>query len=71
MRQWLPADHLVWFLLETLQALDTSAFHSRRRLGGVAPLNARRLAPGDDTPTVTAGQLRAVVQRLIVAGQWR
>jgi transposase len=35
MREWLPADHVVWFLLETVEALDTSAFHSRRRLGGV------------------------------------
>ena len=35
MRDWLPADHLVWFLLETLDALDTSAFHARRRTGGV------------------------------------
>src|SRR4051794_4494986 len=35
MREWLPADHVGWFLLETVEALDTSAFHSRRRLGGV------------------------------------
>jgi transposase len=33
MREWLPADHLVWFLLETLDALDTSAFHVGRRAG--------------------------------------
>jgi transposase len=35
MRDWLPADHVVWFLLETVEALDTSAFHIRRRMGGV------------------------------------
>jgi transposase len=29
MRDWLPADHLVWFLLETLGRLDTSVFHAR------------------------------------------
>jgi transposase len=34
MRDWLPADHVVWFLLETVEALDTGAFHARRRLGG-------------------------------------
>jgi transposase len=33
--EWLPADHVVWFLLETVDALDTSAFHVGRRLGGV------------------------------------
>jgi transposase len=35
MREWLPADHLVWFLLETVDALDTGAFHVGRRVGGV------------------------------------
>jgi transposase len=29
MRAWLPADHLVWFLLETLQELDLRVFHAR------------------------------------------
>ncbi|MET8509718.1 NF041680 family putative transposase, partial [Streptomyces sp. NPDC004787] len=36
-----------------------------------APLDAVRLAPGDDTATVTARQLRDLVERLITAGQWR
>jgi hypothetical protein len=36
-----------------------------------APLDARRLAPGDDAATVTAAQLRDVVARLITAGQWQ
>ncbi|ELB92270.1 transposase [Rhodococcus percolatus] len=35
MREWLPADHLVWFLLETIEVLDTSEFDRRRRRGGV------------------------------------
>ena len=35
MREWLPADHLVWFLLETLAAMDTSAFHTRHANAGV------------------------------------
>jgi transposase len=34
MRDWLSADHVVWFVLETVEALDTGAFHARRRLGG-------------------------------------
>lgn len=34
MRDWLPDDHLVWFLLETIELLDTKAFHEGRRLGG-------------------------------------
>jgi transposase len=34
MREWLPADHLAWFVLETVDALDTRAFHARRRVGG-------------------------------------
>lgn len=35
-----------------------------------APLDAVRLAPGDDLAEATATQLRELVQRLIAAGQW-
>jgi transposase len=34
MRDWLPEDHLVWFLLETIEVLDTSEFDRCRRRGG-------------------------------------
>ncbi|WP_241829068.1 transposase [Saccharothrix sp. CB00851] len=36
-----------------------------------APLDAVRLAPGDDAASVTARQIRDVVSRLIAAGQWK
>lgn len=36
-----------------------------------APLDAQRLAPGDDAATVTATQLRRIVTDLIAAGQWQ
>ncbi|MEV0681810.1 transposase [Actinosynnema sp. NPDC050436] len=36
-----------------------------------APLDAVRLTPGDDAATVTAAQVRGVVDRLIVVGHWR
>jgi transposase len=32
-RDWLPADHVVWFLLEAVSALDTSSLHRRAKLG--------------------------------------
>jgi transposase len=35
MREWLPEDHLVWFVLEVVDQLDTAQFHARARLGGV------------------------------------
>ena len=35
MRDWLSEDHLVWFVLEVIDALDVSAFESSRRRGGV------------------------------------
>ncbi|MEV0049929.1 hypothetical protein AB0H34_05465 [Saccharopolyspora shandongensis] len=41
------------------------------RSSGTAPLDAVRLAPGDDAATVTAGQVRGVVTRLIAAGHWQ
>jgi DDE superfamily endonuclease len=40
------------------------------RSSWTAPLDAVRLAPGDDAAMVTAGQLRDVVARLIAAGHW-
>jgi transposase len=33
MREWLPEDHLVWWLLAVVERLDTSALHRRRRRG--------------------------------------
>jgi transposase len=35
MADWLGADHLVWFILDVVEQLDTSALHSARRTGGV------------------------------------
>lgn len=35
MADWLTDDHLVWFVLDSIEELDTSAFHQRRRIGGV------------------------------------
>jgi transposase len=34
-RDWLPVDHVVWFLLDVVAALDTWQLHRRARLGGV------------------------------------
>ena len=35
MRDWLGSDHPVWTVLAIVGRLDTSAFHQRRRVGGV------------------------------------
>jgi transposase len=32
-REWLPVDHLVWFVLDAVEAIDTSALHRRAKLG--------------------------------------
>jgi transposase len=34
MREWLPAGHAVWLVIEAVRLLDTSAFHARRRTSG-------------------------------------
>ncbi|PVY95038.1 transposase [Actinomycetospora cinnamomea] len=34
MREWLPENHLVWFLLDVVAELDTTALHQRRRRRG-------------------------------------
>ncbi|TPG31229.1 DDE transposase [Mycobacterium hodleri] len=35
MADWLAGDHLVWFVLDVVEQLDTSALHACRRTGGV------------------------------------
>ena len=35
MADWLPPDHLVWFVLDVVAELDTSRFHAGRVTGGV------------------------------------
>jgi transposase len=35
MADWLDSNHLVWFILDVVRHLDTSAFHAARRTGGV------------------------------------
>jgi transposase len=35
MADWLPETHLVWFVLDVVERLDTFAFHDGRRTGGV------------------------------------
>jgi transposase len=35
MADWLAGDHLVWFVLDVVEHLDTSALHAERRIGGV------------------------------------
>jgi transposase len=41
MRDWLADDHPVWLVIRAVQAMDTAAFHDRRKLGGAG-------APGYD-----------------------
>ena len=35
MVDWLPDDHLVWFVIEAVRRLDTGGFHRLAKLGGV------------------------------------
>lgn len=35
MVDWLPEEHLVWFVIEAVNRLDTAVFHRLARLGGV------------------------------------
>jgi transposase len=34
MADWLPEDHLVWFVLDVVEELDTSGFHARHPVAG-------------------------------------
>jgi transposase len=35
MTDWLPDDHLVWFVIAAVDRIDTMAFHAKARLGSV------------------------------------
>jgi transposase len=35
MIDWLPPEHVVWFVIEAVKRLDTTAFHRLAKLGGV------------------------------------
>ncbi|MGU3587107.1 hypothetical protein ACLBYD_28650 [Rhodococcus sp. C26F] len=35
MADWLPEDHLVWFVIDVVDRLDTRAFHATCKLGEV------------------------------------
>lgn len=35
MADWLPGDHLVWFVIDVVDRLDTRGFHARAKRGGV------------------------------------
>jgi transposase len=41
MREWLGRDHLVWFVIDAVEALDLAGFEARSKTGGVgrAPLD--------------------------------
>ena len=32
-REWLPEDHLAWFVLEAVEAMDLAAFYAEYRAG--------------------------------------
>ena len=34
LRDWLPADHLAWFVIETVERLDLAAFYAAYRVDG-------------------------------------
>ncbi len=36
-RDWLPEDHLAWFVLESVQRIDLSAFYAPLPPGWVGP----------------------------------
>jgi hypothetical protein len=54
-------DHSVWYLPDVRAAFGS----------WTAPLDALRLRPGDDAATVTARQMRELIERLMTAGQWK
>ena len=41
-RDWLPADHLTWFVIDAVAAMDLSGFYAAYRLTGTAARHMSR-----------------------------
>jgi len=64
LREWLPADHLAWFVIECADRLDLEAFYAAYRVDGHLP-------PTHLDECLLAGRERELTQRgtlLVVAG---
>jgi transposase len=57
MREWLPADHVVWFLLEVITELDTAAFHVRPRRADQGPATGSAAGRAGYDPDMLLGLL--------------
>ena len=67
LRDWLPADHLAWFVIETVQQLDLDAFYADYRvdgLGRAAYDPAVMVSLSNDYETGTQGTPHGAVCRL-------
>jgi hypothetical protein len=56
MRDWLPADHLVWFVLDVVDRLDLGAFRRSYRSSGLeatAPRETAVQARGLTCPSIS------------------
>ena len=42
LRDWLPEDHLAWFVLDAVAEMDLAAFYADYRADGVAALRTIR-----------------------------
>jgi len=45
MREWIPEDHIAWFLLDVVSEVDTAPFHARHGNDGAGRGGVR---PGHD-----------------------
>jgi hypothetical protein len=46
LRDWLPEDHLAWFVLDTVSRLDLAAFYASYRPDGHRPGGVRAVGDG-------------------------
>jgi transposase len=80
LRDWLPEDHLAWFVISSVEALDLSAFHAAYRADGhggaahdprmMVALTLYAYATGERSSRGIERRLREdVAYRVIAAGQ--
>lgn len=57
MCEWLPGEHLVWFLLDVVARLDTGALHQRPRRAGQGPATGSAAGRAGYDPDMLLGLL--------------
>jgi transposase len=70
LQDWLPQGHLAYFINDTVDGLDLSAFHARYAAGGSRnqPFHPAMMSP--EIPASTEEHLRVFIKKPLSVSSW-